>query len=410
MKSVPEIRFSKYSEDWIQDHFSDLTYPAGVKNRDNLDLPSYSITNDHGFVRQDVKFENGGTMKDADKSMYYIVSPHSFAYNPARINVGSIGYQDLDHNVIISSLYEIFKVSGPAVDKFLWWWFKTQAFKTQVKKLQEGGVRLYFFYDKLCKSILQYPKSKQEQTAIGKFFDDLDEYISSQALELQKLKNIKKACLEKMFPKEGELVPEIRFNGFEGNWERTTLNNFLETKVEKNENDKYNKYDIFSVSGEYGVVNQIEFQGKSFAGASLKGYKVTHLGQVIYTKSPLKAQPYGIIKTNNATDGIVSTLYAVYEPKGEVDTSFIQYYFELDGRLNNYLRPLVNKGAKNTLLISDDDALKGYVTFPKDVTEQKEITKYFLCLDNFIYNAVKKLDKLKQIRKGLLEKMFVANN
>lgn len=410
MKSVPEIRFSKYSEDWIQDHFSDLTYPAGVKNRDNLDLPSYSITNDHGFVRQDVKFENGGTMKDADKSMYYIVSPHSFAYNPARINVGSIGYQDLDHNVIISSLYEIFKVSGPAVDKFLWWWFKTQAFKTQVKKLQEGGVRLYFFYDKLCKSILQYPKSKQEQTAIGKFFDDLDEYISSQALELQKLKNIKKACLEKMFPKEGELVPEIRFVGFEGNWERTTLNNFLETKVEKNENDKYNKYDIFSVSGEYGVVNQIEFQGKSFAGASLKGYKVTHLGQVIYTKSPLKAQPYGIIKTNNATDGIVSTLYAVYEPKGEVDTSFIQYYFELDGRLNNYLRPLVNKGAKNTLLISDDDALKGYVTFPKDVTEQKEITKYFLCLDNFIYNAVKKLDKLKQIRKGLLEKMFIANN
>ena len=131
---------------------------------------------------------------------------------------------------------------------------------------------------------------------------------------------------------------------------------------------------------------------------------------MIYTKSPLKAQPYGIIKTNNATDGVVSTLYAVYEPKGEVDTSFIQYYFELDGRLNNYLRPLVNKGAKNTLLISDDDALKGYVTFPKDVTEQKEITKYFLCLDNFIYNAVKKLDKLKQIRKGLLEKMFVANN
>lgn len=307
MEKKPEIRFNFFNEDWSQDEFSNLTYPSGIKNKDNKDLPSYSITNDQGFIPQDIKFEKGGTMKDADKSMYYIVSPHSFAYNPARINVGSIGYQNLSQDVIISSLYEVFKVVDSIDDRFLWWWFKTPNFSKQINKLQEGGVRLYFFYDKLCKSQLQYPKNKQEQSAIGKFFDNLNEYISSKDLELQKLKNIKKASLEKMFPKEGELVPEIRFGSFERSWERKQLKEYLETKVEKNENDKFNKFDIFSVSGDYGVVNQIKFQGKSFAGASLKGYKVTHHGQVIYTKSPLKAQPYGIIKTNNATDGIVST-------------------------------------------------------------------------------------------------------
>lgn len=94
---------------WEQRKFSDITFPAGEKNRDNLPLESYSITNEHGFVPQDEKFENGGTMREADKRMYYIVSPNSFAYNPARINVGSIGYQNVGKNVIVSSLYEVFK-------------------------------------------------------------------------------------------------------------------------------------------------------------------------------------------------------------------------------------------------------------------------------------------------------------
>ena len=111
----PEIRFSGFTDPWEQRKFSDITFPAGEKNKDNLPLESYSITNEHGFVPQDEKFENGGTMREADKRMYYIVSPNSFAYNPARINVGSIGYQNIGKNVIVSSLYEVFKTSEDVV-------------------------------------------------------------------------------------------------------------------------------------------------------------------------------------------------------------------------------------------------------------------------------------------------------
>ena len=407
MKGIPEIRFNKYSEKWESLNAGTLFYP--VTDKGYPELPVLSASQEEGMIpRKDIGINMSYSRKNVGG--YKRVLPGDFVVH---LRSFQGGFAHSASEGITSPAYTVLRLNKERnQDDNFWKHYMTSMNFIDSLRIVTYGIRdgRNINVSEFLDTNLIFPKDKQEQTAIGKFFDDLDEYISSQALELQKLKNIKKACLEKMFPKEGELVPEIRFNGFEGNWERTTLNNFLETKVEKNENDKYNKYDIFSVSGEYGVVNQIEFQGKSFAGASLKGYKVTHLGQVIYTKSPLKAQPYGIIKTNNATDGIVSTLYAVYEPKGEVDTSFIQYYFELDGRLNNYLRPLVNKGAKNTLLISDDDALKGYVTFPKDVTEQKEITKYFLCLDNFIYNAVKKLDKLKQIRKGLLEKMFVANN
>lgn len=126
---------------------------------------------------QDEKFGNGGTMREADKRMYYIVSPNSFAYNPARINVGSIGYQNTGKNVIVSSLYEIFKTSDDVDDRLLWHWFKSPDFQKLIWQLQEGGVRLYFYYDKLCMGEVSLP-SLEEQRKIGKFFDTLDNLIT----------------------------------------------------------------------------------------------------------------------------------------------------------------------------------------------------------------------------------------
>ena len=187
-----------YTSSWEQRKFSDITFPAGEKNKDNLPLESYSITNEHGFVPQDEKFENGGTMREADKRMYYIVSPNSFAYNPARINVGSIGYQNIGKNVIVSSLYEVFKTSEDVDDRLLWHWFKSPDFQKLIMQLQEGGVRLYFYYDKLCMGEVSLP-SLEEQRKIGKLFDTLDNLITLHQRELEKLQNIKKSMLEKMF-------------------------------------------------------------------------------------------------------------------------------------------------------------------------------------------------------------------
>ena len=194
----PEIRFKGFTDPWEQRKFSEITFLSGEKNRENLPLESYSITNESGFVPQDEKFENGGTMREADKRMYYIVSPNSFAYNPARINVGSIGYQNTEKNVIVSSLYEIFKTSDDVDDRLLWHWFKSPDFQKLIWQLQEGGVRLYFYYDKLCMGEVSLP-SLEEQRKIGKFFDTLDNLITLHQRELEKLQSIKKALLEKMF-------------------------------------------------------------------------------------------------------------------------------------------------------------------------------------------------------------------
>ena len=183
---------------------------------------------------------------------------------------------------------------------------------------------------------------------------------------------------------------------------------YLEVSSEKNRDNRFTKEDVLSVSGEYGIVNQIEFQGRSFAGASVSNYGVVENGDVVYTKSPLKSNPYGIIKTNKGIPGIVSTLYAVYKPKEITDSKFVQIYFELDSRMNSYMHPLVNKGAKNDMKVSAENALKGMVSFPKK-DEQEMISLYFSTLDNLITLHQRKCEQTKKLKKYMLQKMFPQN-
>ena len=246
-----------------------------------------------------------------------------------------------------------------------------------------------------------------EQQSLGSFFSSFDRLLSDHHRRLENLRRVKKSMLQKMFPQQGQTVPEIRFKGFSGEWEKAKLSTFLEVSEEKNSDNFYGIEDVLSVSGDYGVVNQIEFQGRSFAGASVAGYGVAETGDVIYTKSPLKSNPYGIIKTNKGKPGIVSVLYGVYHPiKGRTDSSFVQTYFESDARLNNYLRVLINKGSKNTLLISDEDALRGEVCFPS-YEEQQRLSSFFTSLDNLINDEVNYIEQLTRVKSTLLQKMFV---
>ena len=194
----PEIRFAGFTDPWEQRKFADFVTASGIRNSENLELPSYSVTNDRGFVPQEEQFENGGTMREADKTSYWIVEPKSFAYNPARINVGSIGYQSTSGNVIVSSLYEVFQTDEICNDRFLWHWFKTRLFTRQIEMLQEGGVRLYFFFDKLLKSEISMP-SVDEQKLIGEQFDRLDNLITLHQRKLELLRNTKKSLLNRMF-------------------------------------------------------------------------------------------------------------------------------------------------------------------------------------------------------------------
>lgn len=258
----------------------------------------------------------------------------------------------------------------------------------------------------VSKTEFAIPSSMKEQGQIGQFLLDLDNLITLHQRKYDKLMNIKKSMLEKMFPRDGANVPEIRFAGFTDAWEQRKLSDYLTTSPGKNISGLYTKEDVLSVSGDVGIVNQIEFQGRSFAGASVLNYGIVETGDVVYTKSPLRSNPYGIIKANKGKPGIVSTLYAIYHPSPLADPDFIQCYFEQDARVNNYLHPLVNKGAKNDMKVSADNALKGIVHFPS-VKEQQTISAFFKSLDDIITLHQREWEKLRNIKQSCLEKMFV---
>ena len=207
---------------------------------------------------------------------------------------------------------------------------------------------------------------------------------------------------------DNEKKPALRFKGFTDPWEQRKLEEYLEVSGQKNFEGIYTKEDVLSVSGDFGIVNQIEFQGRSFAGASVANYGVVETGDIVYTKSPLKSNPYGIIKANKGKNGIVSTLYAVYKPKQSANPEFVQIYFEQDARMNNYMHPLVNKGAKNDMKVSAENALKGQIVFP-DIKEQRTISEFFRNLDTLITLHQRKYEKLVNIKKSMLDKMFPKN-
>ena len=207
---------------------------------------------------------------------------------------------------------------------------------------------------------------------------------------------------------DNEKKPALRFKGFTDPWEQRKLEEYLEVSGQKNFEGIYTKGDVLSVSGDFGIVNQIEFQGRSFAGASVANYGVVETGDIVYTKSPLKSNPYGIIKANKGKNGIVSTLYAIYKPKQSANPEFVQIYFEQDARMNNYMHPLVNKGAKNDMKVSAENALKGQIVFP-DIKEQRTISEFFRNLDTLITLHQRKYEKLVNIKKSMLDKMFPKN-
>ena len=194
----PEIRFEGFTDDWEQRKFCDFTWDAGKRNKENLNLVPYAITNEHGFIPQSEAHDEFGYMKDTDRRAYNIVEPNSFAYNPARINVGSLGYYEGTENVIVSSLYEVFKTAEYVDDRFLWHWLKSPELPKWIGKLQEGSVRLYFYYDKLCECVLQMP-SVEEQRKISKYLDSLDHLITLHQQKCDELRNAKKFMLQNMF-------------------------------------------------------------------------------------------------------------------------------------------------------------------------------------------------------------------
>lgn len=197
---------------------------------------------------------------------------------------------------------------------------------------------------------------------------------------------------------------------FPNEWgEPVALNTVLTENKMRNEDLRFGKEDVLSVSGEQGVVNQISLLGRSYAGESVAPYHVVETGDVVYTKSPLKENPYGIIKQNRGVPGIVSTLYAVYHCDSPITGQYLENYFCIDTYLNNYLKPLVKRGAKNDMKVNNEDVLLGRIPLPP-LQEQERINGIIAHFDRVIELKQQLLEKKRRQKKWLMQKLLDPNS
>jgi type I restriction enzyme S subunit len=199
------------------------------------------------------------------------------------------------------------------------------------------------------------------------------------------------------------LVPKLRFPGFDKPWSNDPLSKTLKEHKIKNTAGR----DVFSVSMEYGIVNQIELLGRSFAAADTSHYTIGRRFDVVYTKSPLKAFPFGIVKQCKF-DGEValSPLYGVFTPPNPDVGLMIEAYFEAPNRSKDFLAPLCQKGAKNTLQITNTTFLSGRLPLPTQPAEQQKIAECLSSVDELVAAQARKLDALKTHKKGLMQQLF----
>ena len=246
--------------------------------------------------------------------------------------------------------------------------------------------------------------SLKEQKAIGGFFRQLDNLITLHQRKFDKLQVLKKAMLEKMFPKNGSSVPEIRFKGFTDAWEQRKLG---EVVKEVTRNDPTSEAPIMMITANNGFIEQSERYAFDNAGESLKKYILLQKGELAYNHGASKLRPFGsCFALTTAESTRIPFVYHCFSAENK-NAEFLS--IELNGsEVESQLRKIVSSGARmdGLLNISFDEYSTVTVLLP-DIKEQEHIADFFRNLDHLITLHQRELEKLQNIKKSMLEKMFV---
>ena len=246
----------------------------------------------------------------------------------------------------------------------------------------------------------------EEQSAIGSLFRTLDELLASYKVNLTNYQSLKATMLSKMFPKAGQTVPEIRLDGFEGEWVEQRLKDISKRVTRKN-NDLVSERAL-TISAQFGLIDQEEFFQKKIASKDVSGYYLIKNGEFAYNKSYSTGYPLGAIKRlDKYENGVLSTLYILFKAV-DVDSDYLAHYYESD-KWHREVSMCAAEGARNhgLLNIAPVDFFNTRLVIPKELAEQQAIGAYFSNLDNIINSHQEKIFQLETLKKKLLQDMFI---
>lgn len=256
------------------------------------------------------------------------------------------------------------------------------------------------------KFIMSFP-SLAEQSAIGSLFRTLDDLLTSYKDNLANYQTLKTTMLSKMFPKAGETVPEIRLDGFEGEWEEVQLSDIYKKVIEKNKDNNFNE--TFTNSAEFGIISQRDFFEKDISNEkSLNAYYVVRNNDFVYNSRISNYAPVGPVKRNKlGRTGVMSPLYFVFRiTNSNIDLNFLETFFNTN-TWHKFMKLNGDSGARaDRFAIKDSTFLTMPIAFPS-LPEQQAIGAYFSNLDNLINSYQEKISQLETLKKKLLQDMFI---
>jgi type I restriction enzyme S subunit len=406
LKRVPELRFKEFSGEWEEKKLGEIgkiergKFSPRPRNNPiyyNGDIPfiqTSDVVKSKGRIRSYTQTLN---KKGLEVSKLF---PKGSILITIAANIGYSGILDFDM-ACPDSLVEIV-INSKNSNLFLNYRLEIEQPKMDYLAIDNAQKNINVEFLKPYKFL--FP-SLPEQEKIVSFLSSVDKRIEQLTKKVELLKTYKKGVMQKIFSQE------LRFKNENGedypDWVEKKLGEVLKEHKTRNKEEKYKE--VFSVAKEKGVINQIEHLGRSYASENISNYKVVFPYDLIYTKSPTSDFPFGIIKQSQLERiGIVSVLYAVFKPLNKNIGYFLHSYFLSSVKTYNYLNPLVQKGAKNTMNISNNDFLNGVkLALPKSTEEQTKIANFLSSIDIQIEQTQKSLDKTKDWKKGLLQKMFV---
>lgn len=399
----PAIRFQGFTDDWEQRKLGDVFNEYSEKG--HPELPALTIIQGGGTIRRD-EAERNLQYDKASLSNYKMVNDGDFIVH---LRSFEGGLEKATTQGIISPAYHTFHGEGTD-SRFYYSYFRSPGFIDKALKPHVYGIRDGRSIDIEGMKTIEIPwTSLAEQKAIGDHIEALDNLITLHQRKCEQLKNVKKSMLEKMFPKAGETVPEIRFSGFTAPWEQRKLCDIADRVTRKNQ-DLVSDLPL-TISAQYGLINQNEFFEKRIASKDVSGYYLIQKGEFAYNKSTSGDAPWGAIKRlDRYENGVLSTLYIVFSIVDEsyTNSDYLATYYDTS-LWHKDVKAIAAEGARNhgLLNIAPADFFETTVSIPQDVEEQKSIGKFFKDLDNLIALHQRKLELLQNVKKSMLEKMFV---
>lgn len=397
-KKTPKLRFSGYTDDWEQRKLTELsekTFGGGTPKTSNEsfwkgNIPWIQSSDLIEGSLFDVEPRKYISQEAVDKSATKLVQKNSVAI-VTRVGVGKLAFMPFSY----ATSQDFLSLSVLKTEPQFTVYALYKKLQSELNAVQGTSIKGVTKDELLAKEIMI--PYYEEQEKIGSYLHSLDNLITLHQRKLEKLQNMKKSCLQKMFPKDGATVPEIRFSEFQGDWEERTLGSCFDERLESLPDGE-----LLSVTIGSGIKKFSELDRHDNSNTDKSKYKRVCIGDIAYNSMRMWQGASG----RSPYEGIVSPAYTVVKPIGDIDTQFFAYMFKKKEII--HLFEINSQGlTSDTWNLKYPAFSKIVVRVPRNVEEQSRIARFLLELDELISCTEQEIEITKRMKKGCLQKMFV---